>query len=115
MKDTVTRRHIHARMALASWMLPLGALFVFSIAGEHTLFARNVPASLMNRQLGYDIVAISMLVLGAGFSVWCLTRGSKDVPGRYYWHPWFGLLATAAVLGILLLMLLLWHPTAAPA
>ncbi|HEY8241775.1 MAG TPA: hypothetical protein VIH35_10025, partial [Kiritimatiellia bacterium] len=71
MKNTVTKRFIHTRMAVASWILPMLALVIMSIAGEHTLFARNVPASVMNRPLGYDIVAVSMLVLGSGFSVWC--------------------------------------------
>jgi hypothetical protein len=114
MKDRVTRLYIHTRMAVASWILPLVALLTLSFAGENSLFARQVSARTMNQQVGYDIVVVSMLALAIGFSAWCLTAGKRNVPHRYYWHPWGGLIASAIVIGLILLSVALWHPVAPP-
>ena len=75
MNDDVSVRVLHTRMAVASWIFPLLALFALAMAGETSLFVRRVPAYSDEHRLTYDMVILSLLL-----SPFSIMRRSPRLP-----------------------------------
>lgn len=97
MNDDVSVRVLHTRMAVASWIFPLLALFALAMAGETSLFVRRVPAYSDEHRLTYDMVILSLLLTGLALSTWCLTLGRKHVPPLYVPHAKAGVFIVGLV------------------
>lgn len=107
MKQTVTVRLMHMRMAVAAWILPLVSLITLSMAGDSTLFVQHIPIYARDHQMGFDIIALSTFLTGISLAAWCLTGGRKHLPPHYLQHARAGVLLAVFVAGLALLSIIL--------
>lgn len=110
MKDIITQRILNKRMAVASWILPLVSLVTISMAGEKSVFARQVPLQARDRAMGYDIVSIATLAMGVALACWCLFVVRKQMPPHHARHAVLGLIVAGLVVGLAMLTSMLQHP-----
>jgi hypothetical protein len=114
MKDTVTMRLLHKRMAVAAWILPLVSLVTLSMAGDATVFARNIPVYARDHQMGFDIMALSSFLVGVALATWCLTGGRRHLPPHYVIHAKCGIFLAGLVSGLALISIILKQLFGAP-
>jgi hypothetical protein len=109
MKDTVTMRLLHKRMAVASWIFPLVSLLALAFAGDTSMFVNQFPAHARDRQMGSDIVALSSLLVGLSLATWCLTGGRQHLWPHYVIHAKIGICLACLVAGLVTMTIILKH------
>ena len=107
-------RLLHKRMAVSAWILPLVSLVTLSMAGETTVFVRNIPAYARDHQMGFDIIALSTFLTGIALAAWCLTGGRKHLPPHYVQHARIGVFLSGLVAVLALFSVLLKRLYGAP-
>ena len=93
-------RLLHTRMAVASWMLQLGSLVSFALAGNTSILVRPIPVYAREHALVCDIAGLTALLIGLALATWCLTGGRKHLWPHYVIHAKIGVGLATLVSGL---------------